>query len=69
MPMLSKKSRRRGSTQLTIEQKAALLKDFKQWSGGFSPSEMAYEDVKTYIKAALSTELDRTAALNYLLEC
>ena len=47
---------------MTGSEKKKLLKDFKEWSGGFAPKECTGEDVGTYIAVALSTDAPDEAA-------
>lgn len=54
---------------LVDSEKEELLSDFKEWSGGFEPSECDEEHVMAYVESALSEELDKNAATVHLLNC
>lgn len=38
--------------------KIAIIKDFKDWSGGFAPIECSDEELETYVKLSLPLKLD-----------
>ena len=66
---LAKTAARRAkmNEDLTSDEKKALRTDFKEWSGGFDPSECPEADVRKYIKSAISTSIDERAAQEYLM--
>lgn len=47
---------------LTNKDKKTLLKDYKEWSGGFSPKETTDYEVRMYIKHTLPTTIKGGAA-------
>jgi hypothetical protein len=51
---------------LTPEAKQEILTDFKQWSGGFDPSECPEEDLRTYANMTLPADYDPEEALEFL---
>lgn len=61
------------SAELSTAQKKALLADFEQWSGGYTPDEVPWEgddvdemSVSQYIEHGISTKLPKEAAIAYL---
>jgi len=55
---------------LSDEEKASILADFKEWSGGFMPNECTDEQVDTYLTDALAIDmpLEEARALLYSLQ-
>jgi hypothetical protein len=54
------------SDELSAAQKKALMADFEQWSGGFTPDDCDDAQVKQYIKSGMSADLPKEAAIAYL---
>lgn len=50
---------------LTTKQKAAVLADFKEWSGGSTPDE-AQDQISAYVEYAMDANLDEDAVIDYL---
>jgi uncharacterized membrane protein len=53
--------------KLSTKDKAEILKDFKEWSGGSTPEEAGQDDVEKYIESSLSTKYDTELAKEYLI--
>jgi hypothetical protein len=55
-----------GERDLTRSQKAALLKDFEGWSGGFTPDDCTAAQVREYLAHGISTKIPAGPAKKYL---
>jgi hypothetical protein len=51
---------------LTAKQKAAVLADFKEWSGGFTPDQCGDDELNKYIEYAMDANLDEKAVDDFL---
>jgi len=52
--------------KLTAAQKAAVLADFKEWSGGFTPDMCGDDEINKYIEYAMDANLDDNAVDEFL---
>lgn len=64
-----------GKKNLSRSDKKAILKDFKEWSGGEVPQDHPWEDedgeflgLNTYLSDALSTKYDKKAVEQWFIE-
>ncbi len=51
---------------LTDAEKAKVVEDFKEWSGGFAPDESDEDEIRTYVEAAADNTLPRAALQEFL---
>lgn len=51
---------------LSAAQKKAVLKDFKEWTGGFGPDEVTKGRINTYVKSSMDSKLDAGDVKEYL---
>jgi hypothetical protein len=54
------------TTVLNADDQAAILADFADWSGGFTPDECDREQVERYVRTSLSAKFDAAAATEFL---
>ena len=52
--------------RLTKAQEEAVLKDFEEWSGGFTPAQCSSEDHKSYAAYARDISLDEGAVYRFI---
>lgn len=48
------------------DEKKLLVKDFKDWSGGFLPNECSPEEIESYIENSLPTHFNQKEAQELL---
>ncbi len=53
---------------LSNKDKARVLKDFREWTGGFDPFECEPERIDLYVEVAMDHRLDRNEVDAYLTE-
>ena len=55
-------------TELTADEKQAVLRDFEQWSGGFRPHECEDREIESYIEHAADPKLNDAAIRHFFAE-
>ena len=56
------------SKSLTAKNKADIIEDFTEWSGGFTPDECEHERIRQYIEYAMDANLDEDAVSDFLYD-
>lgn len=52
--------------ELTKEEQAKLLTDFAAWSGGYNPIDCGFDQIQTYVTAAVDSKLHHADILDFL---